>query len=995
MTAMERALSHEHSDVSTTRPNFRRWLVASVLLINALVIGIGIHSLQLSHDRDIAAARNSAVNHAVLLESNIVGAVRQIDLALLSAVDTLEAPPASGMTDAAMAKLLLMLEQRVPEIDAIRVTDKQGRLIAGKGVKREMSSNYADRPFFIEHRSAAEQKMLISPPLTGRVSGFPLIAFTRSYRDSDGNFAGIVAAALPISQLTGLLEKLDVGMNGTAVLRHTDISLITRYPPVDGPSGKIGHTAVSPEYRAMYDSGQLTGTFHSPVAPDGAERTYAFRRIADTPFLLSIGVAPQDYLANWRDELRKFSVFWGIFLLASLIAAWLIDRFWQQHLRDTRRLLESQSRFRSYVETAPLAIFIASPRGDYIEVNSAASELTGYSRDELLHMSITDLSPQGLSREHRALFETIRRTGGEDSEIFLRHRDGHAIPVALRTTGLPDGQVMGFCADISERKLAEATLRESEQHFRTLANSGSALIWTSGLDKAFNYFNITWLNFTGRTLEQEIGAGWTAGIHPDDLDHWLSVYHGHFDQHRPFSMEYRLRHNNGRYRWIRDDGTPRYDSQGNFIGFIGFCYDITREKGIADELNRHRQQLEEQVEQRTRELRRAKEVAESANIAKSAFLANMSHEIRTPLNAITGMAHMIRRSGLSTKQEEQLNKLENASRHLLEIINAVLDLSKIEAGKFVLEEHALDFNRLLTEISGLLHDRLQEKGLQLSLHIPPDLPPLSGDPTRLQQALLNYAGNAVKFTESGRIDIRIEILERTTENVLLRISVSDTGIGIPADTVPRLFQAFEQADNSTTRRYGGTGLGLAITRKLARMMGGDTGVDSTPSVGSTFWLTVRLRTGKETGPQATAAAPDFAERELGLHHSGKRILLVEDEPINREIASALLADAGLIIDTAEDGQQALAAAQRQGYELILMDVQMPLMNGLDATRAIRRLANYRDTPILAMTANAFAEDRRECLDAGMNDFIPKPVRPEELFGKVLEWLSRPAPPESP
>ena len=373
----------------------------------------------------------------------------------------------------------------------------------------------------------------------------------------------------------------------------------------------------------------------------------------------------------------------------------------------------------------------------------------------------------------------------------------------------------------------------------------------------------------------------------------------------------------------------------------------------------------------------------------------MSHEIRTPLNSITGMAHMIRRSGLSTKQEEQLNKLENASRHLLEIINAVLDLSKIEAGKFVLEEHALDFNRLLMEISGLLQDRLQEKGLQLSLHIPPDLPPLSGDPTRLQQALLNYAGNAVKFTESGRIDIRIEILERTTENVLLRISVSDTGIGIPADTVPRLFQAFEQADNSTTRRYGGTGLGLAITRKLARMMGGDTGVDSTPGVGSTFWLTVRLRTGKETGPQATAAAPDFAERELGLHHAGKRILLVEDEPINREIASALLADAGLIIDTAENGQQALAAAQRQGYELILMDVQMPLMNGLDATRAIRRLANYRDTPILAMTANAFAEDRRECLDAGMNDFIPKPVRPEELFSKVLEWLSRPAPPESP
>jgi len=957
------------------------------MLLNVLVGSIGIHNLQFGRERDIAAARDSAVNLGALLETNILGAVRQIDLALLSAVDTLEAQDASGMSDAAMAKLLQLLEERVPEIDAFRVTDKQGRLIAGKGVKREMTSNYADRPFFIEHRTAAEQKMLISPPLTGRVSGFPLIAFTRSYRDPDSNFAGIVTAALPISHLTGLLGKLDIGANGTAVLRHVDISLITRHPVVDGPAGKIGHTAVSPEYRAIYDSGQLTGTFHSPIAPDGVERTYAFRRIVDTPFLLSIGLAPEDYLVNWHDEVRKFSIFWGIFLIASLLAAWLIDRFWQQHLRDTKRLLNSQSRFRNYVETAPVAIFIASPDGRYIEVNPAASELTGYTREELLHMSITDLSPAGLSGEHRALFELIRREGGQDSEITLLHRDGSQIPVALRTSLLPEGQMIGFCVDISERKLAEAATRESEQHFRTLANSGSALIWTSGLDKGCNYFNTPWLNFTGRRLDQELGNGWAEGVHPDDFDRCLSIYTSHFDQHQPFSMEYRMRHADGSYRWIRDDGTPRYDSQGNFIGFIGFCYDITREKGVAEELNRHRLQLEEQVEQRTGELRRAKEAAESANIAKSAFLANMSHEIRTPLNAIAGMAYMIRRNGLSRQQEERMDKLEHASQHLLEIINAVLDLSKIEAGKFVLEEHALDFDRLLQEIASLLHDRLQEKGLALSLHIPSDLPLLSGDPTRLQQALLNYASNAVKFTESGGIDIRVELLERSTQDALLRISVSDTGIGIPAETLPRLFHAFEQADNSTTRRYGGTGLGLAITRKLALMMGGDTGVDSTPGAGSTFWLTLRLRIREEAGPQTEPATRDFAERELGLHHTGRRILLVEDEPVNREIASGLLADTGLIIDTAEDGHQALLAVERQHYDLILMDVQMPIMNGLDATRAIRCLDAYRDTPILAMTANAFAEDKTACLDAGMNDFIPKPVSPEELFGKVLEWLS--------
>ncbi len=386
------------------------------------------------------------------------------------------------------------------------------------------------------------------------------------------------------------------------------------------------------------------------------------------------------------------------------------------------------------------------------------------------------------------------------------------------------------------------------------------------------------------------------------------------------------------------------------------------------------------------ELASAKEAAEAASRAKSTFLANMSHEIRTPLNAITGFAHLIRRSGVTRQQASQLDKIDAAGQHLLDLINTILDLAKIEAGKLVLEQAAVNVANIVANVTALLQSTAQAKGITLVTDVaaPPDS--LLGDPARLQQSLLNLASNAVKFTDRGRVTLRVRAEPDGDAHLRLRFEVEDTGIGIAPGVLARLFSEFEQADNSTTRRHGGTGLGLAITRKLAQLMGGDAGAASEPGAGSTFWFTARLQRDPTAVVRGTVGADASAERILQRDFAGRRVLVVEDEPINQEITRMLLEGAGLVVDTAENGLKAIELAGLERYDAILMDMQMPELDGPEATRRLRTMPACAHTPILAMTANAFAEDRARCFAAGMNDFITKPVEPRYLFTVLLQWL---------
>jgi PAS domain S-box-containing protein len=1034
---------------------------------------------------------------------------------------------------------------RNPQINNVIAVNREGiPVTATLGNVQKVS--FKDRDFYVYHKNDDSKELLIGKPLVSRTTGKSAIPFTRRLNTPQGDFDGVAVVGFEPQYLASFYAGSFPGKTGLLMVAGLDG--ILRSATVGGASQDSTQAALGavPLFNSPSGASYLSA---EPWFSDKQPRYVAWKTLKAYPLVAMVGLSEQEYFAPyqkaWETDRRVATSGSFILFLFAFVAARMSTRI----VRKKRQEEEVRKAYRIATEGGSEGYYMYEALHDksgsisdfvLVDCNERGAEFYGISHTQLLQMKLSGLYPAAHFHELMNIFCAAMVSGFHEDETVTPRESPLHIKWAKRRVVRSGNGLAVTVQDITERKRAEEELKRMNERFVLATSAGQVGVWDWDIpnnelvwdDSMYQLYGIKKGDFGGAY------DAWVRNIHPQDKAHTEMEIQAALRGEHEYAPEFRIVRPDGTIRYLKADSQTFRDENNKPLRMIGTNIDITERKAAQAELETYRDHLEHLVEQRTVELQKARALADAANQAKSDFLANMSHEIRTPMNAVIGLTQLALDTQLDLQQRDYLQKVLTSSKALLGILNDILDYSKIEAGRLDIEAIDFSLEDVLRMVADLFSARAEEKGIELFIEIAPGVPQwLVGDPLRVGQVINNLVGNAVKFTAHGEVDVRVELIESTPEQVSLRIAVRDTGIGLSKEQADRLFQAFVQADSSITRKFGGTGLGLTISKRLVQLMGGEITVSALPGQGSTFSFTacfgvsamskvptqgqglqnlqtmsclvvddqetslvimralleswnfqVSTANSGEEGlqkiieagsrgtpfnlllldwkmpgmsglelanqvhqtaintpsidhPPAVIMATAYGREELRQQHHaqlidavltkpvtpsalfdtliklqgtkggprplldatfkdtrttlshirGARVLLAEDNELNQQVAREFLSKGGLSVVIANNGQEAVDAVQQQAFDVVLMDLHMPVMDGFEATHRIHALPGLEQLPIIAMTAAAMSQDRAASTAAGMVAHVAKPVDPQELADVLVRWVQpRPA-----
>jgi two-component system, sensor histidine kinase and response regulator len=1111
----------------STRQSLTFKLTVFIVAVCVLLIGTDVWRSIATRRMQIQEMAIAASNLSRAMAQHANDTFKEADTTLIGMVERVEQDGATPDMLARLHTSLVVRTAQLPQLNGLFIYDRDGSWLVNSQAKLDKRFNNSDREYFQYHRAHTDRGPHIGTPVQSRSTGKWIIPISRRIDAPDGSFAGVALATIDVSFFSRFYDSLDLGKSGAAVLVSNDGVMIVRRPFENRFVGK--NVVDTTLFRAHREQG-TSGIFTVMSAQDGVTRLNSFRELQDYPLFVAAALARDEILWPWwRDTLWHAAVTGLLALVIALFGSTLVRQMTSRS-RVEQALKRSLMTTRTVLDTAINPIITVDERGAVRSFNTAGERVFGYRASEVIGQNIRLLVPPAhldAYNEYIKQFTTGTGTPTAECELAGQRKDGTSFPAHVSTGAMRIDGALHFVSvitDISRQKKERSELADARDQLLLAADIAELGIWSWDIASGRLQWNARMFEIyqyppellnNGLDIEH-----WRQRLHPEDREivetRLRAAFEGKLRELPPF----RVMLPDGTMRRIQSGLRIQRDASGTPLTMTGVNYDITDQYELEAAL------------------RHAKEESDAASAAKSSFLANMSHEIRTPMNAVLGMLHLVQLTNLNRRQQDYVGKAESAAKSLLNLLNDILDYSKIEAGKLQLDSHPFEPEKMMEELGVVLSGNQGTKDVEVLFDLDPELPPvLIGDGFRLAQVLINLAGNALKFTSSGQVVVRVQVLETRVDAVRVRVAVSDSGIGISEAQLARVFEGFTQAEASTTRRFGGSGLGLVICKRLVAMMGGQLEVTSKMNEGSRFWFDISLGVEHEAPvthdlsdlpdhPVRVLIADDNAiageilsrnVRSLGWHADlvtcgidaverigdaaragtpfdialldwrmpdldglnaaklistmqgpaepprvllvtafgrevlsetqdsgvapfagfltkpvtpkqlaaairaamsrevrtqaaepdntrvnagrlrGLELLVVEDNALNRQVAEGLLRAEGANVTLAESGREGIEAVLMSDthFHAVLMDVQMPDLDGLEATRLIRADGRFDALPIIAMTANASNADRETCLKAGMNDHVGKPIDVERLVAVLRSNVGHEAAASSP